>query len=321
MTLLSLGELATLFNHYPEMLIAVVSLFGLIVGSFLNVVIARLPVMMERSWKEECAALEADASDDVSNGTSSHTGNNTENDARDRQSGPAERFDLIQPRSQCPQCGHRITAAENIPLISWLLLRGKCADCGTRISIQYPLVELISALGAGFLAAHYGFSAHLLGALIVWFWLLPLVGIDLKRQWLPDSLTLSLLWLGLLFSVWGVFVPANEAVLAAVFGYASLWLIANGYKLITQVEGMGYGDLKLLAALGAWTGPTMLPLIAMIAAVSGALIGIAVLIANSGGRRTPIPFGPFLAVGGLVALIWGDAIVDAYFAHYAGLRG
>ena len=254
---------------------------GSLIGSFLNVVIYRLPVMMERAWEDEMAA------------------------ARDSEAAVRERFNLIVPRSRCGQCGHVITALENVPLISWLFLRGRCSACGTAISARYPIVELITALL--FLGCAWTFGPTLLAGAAMTFCavLVALTGIDLDTQLLPDQLTLPLLWLGLLLNIAGVFARLPDAVIGAAAGYLVLWSVYWLFKLATGREGMGYGDFKLLGALGAWFGWQALPLLLLISSVVGAVIGIAILVVQKKGRHTAIAFGPYLAIAGLITLFFG----------------
>ncbi|HHJ18926.1 MAG TPA: prepilin peptidase [Gammaproteobacteria bacterium] len=268
------------------------ALLGLLIGSFLNVVIYRLPVMMQRRWETECASLQT-------------------TDAE--QSEPADTFNLILPASTCPDCGHKIGPFENIPLLSYLFLKGRCRSCGSPISAQYPLVELITALLSALVAWQLGFSWEMLAALIFTWTLIALTVIDLNTQLLPDDLTLPLLWLGLLLNLGGMFTDIHSSLMGAAAGYLSLWLVYHGFKLVTGKEGMGYGDFKLLAALGAWAGWQALPLIIILSSLLGTIIGIAMIVTGKQQRGTPIPFGPFLAGAGWTAFFWGEPITDFYF--------
>ncbi|HEX5092048.1 MAG TPA: A24 family peptidase [Burkholderiales bacterium] len=271
----------------PAVLPWVSLVFGLCIGSFLNVVIHRLPRMMERDWREQCAALA---------GTPAPA--------------PAEgRYNLFVPRSACPSCGRRIAALENVPVLSWLWLRGKCAGCGARISLRYPVVEVAAGLIGAYAAGRYGPSLAAAGAMLLCWTLLALAVVDLDTQLLPDDLTLPLLWAGLLFNLGHVFVPLPTAVVGAAAGYLSLWLVYWAFRLATGKEGMGYGDFKLLAALGAWLGWQKLPLVILLSSVVGAAVGIALIVFARHGREKPIPFGPYLAAAGVIALFWGDVIV------------
>jgi len=276
--------LQALFSQEPWFFVTCAAVLGALIGSFLNVVIYRLPVMMEQAWQDEIEA------------------------SQERE--PTERptFNLMTPRSRCGQCGHVITALENIPVVSWLALRGRCSACGTAISARYPLVEL--ATGLLFAACAWSFGPTAQGGASMAFCaaLIALTGIDLDTQLLPDQLTLPLLWLGLLLNVSGVFTRLPDAVIGAAAGYLVLWSIYWLFKLATGREGMGYGDFKLLAALGAWFGWQALPTMLLISSVVGAVIGIAILIVQKKGRQTAIAFGPYLAIAGLVTLFFGAQI-------------
>lgn len=263
-------------------------LLGLMIGSFLNVVIHRLPRMLETDWHAQCAELH-------------------------NQPAPVtERYNLIVPRSACPVCGHRITALENIPIISYLALRGRCSGCDTRISPRYPLVELLTGLALGYCAWRYGFGMAAVGAMLFLCCMVALTGIDIDTLLLPDDITLFLLWAGLLFNVFGVFTDLQSAVIGAAAGYLSLWLVFWGFKFATGKEGMGYGDFKLLAAIGAWLGWQMLPVVILLSSAVGAVVGIAILTMQRAGRDLKLPFGPYLAGAGVIALWWGKDLVDAY---------
>lgn len=259
---------------------------GLCIGSFLNVVIYRLPVILEKEWRSECSEfLELDSSNS-----------------------PEEHFSLSKPDSRCPECGHKIRLWENIPVISYLLLKGKCSECKTSISIQYPIIEIVTALISVAIAVSFGVSWHTFFALILSWILIALTVIDIHKQLLPDNLTLPLLWLGLLVNTSSLFTDLESAVYGAVAGYLILWLVYKTFKLITGKEGMGYGDFKLLAALGAWMGWQMLPLIILLSSVVGAVIGIGMILFRGQDRNIPIPFGPYLAIAGWIAFIWGNQI-------------
>lgn len=289
-----MSEIQAIFQQHPAIWITVASLFGLLVGSFLNVVINRLPVMMEREWKRECRALLA--------------GEQAPSAADE------EPFNLVRPGSACPQCGAPIRAWQNIPVLSWLLLRGRCDKCDKAISWQYPLVELASAALIGLAAWQFGPTALALAVFLFTWALLAASIIDLKTQLLPDMFTLPLLWLGLLLPILlpDYHLTLEEAVLGAVFGYLALWSVYWLFRLITGKEGMGFGDFKLLAALGAWLGWQMLPLVILLSALAGSVIGIAMILLLRHDRRIPIPFGPYLAIAGLVALYLGEPIMTAY---------
>lgn len=278
------------------MLVVAVSLFGLAIGSFLNVVIHRLPIMLARRWREQCDALAATTPTVAS-----------------------ERYDLIVPRSRCPHCGHRIAAAENIPVVSWLWLGGKCRGCAKPISVRYPLVEIATAALSAAVAWRFGLNAAMVGALVLTWSLVALSVIDYDHQLLPDDITLPLIWGGLALNLFGIYTSLSAAVIGAIAGYVSLWLVYQLFKLITGREGMGYGDFKLFAAFGAWLGWQALPLIILLSSFLGAIIGIGVIVFRGRDRTLPIPFGPFLCLAGWVALMWGDAITRAYlqFARFS----
>ena len=265
-------------------------LFGLVVGSFLNVVIHRLPKMMERDWHSQCAELRGEMAPE------------------------AEALTLATPRSRCPHCGHMITALENIPIVSWLILRGKCSACRAPISIRYPLVEAVTGLLSAFAAWHFGPSFAALGAILFIWAMVALTGIDFDTQLLPDSITLPLLWLGLLVNINGTFAPLSSAVIGAVAGYLSLWSVYWGFKLTTGKEGMGFGDFKLLAAIGAWLGWQMLLPVILFSAATGAVVGIAMILLRRHGRDVPMPFGPFLAAAGWLVMMYAPTLVAPWWA-------
>ena len=272
----------------PALFAGLVFLLGLAVGSFLNVVIHRLPRMLEAEWQAQCAEL------------------------RGETRGAPQVYNLSVPRSACPTCGHRISALENIPVLSWLWLRGLCSGCGTRISMRYPLVELLTAGLSAAAAWKFGYGMAAAGAILLVWALVALAFIDLDTTLLPDAITLPLIWGGLLFNLFGVFVGLRSAVVGAMAGYLFLWSVYWLFKLATGKEGMGYGDFKLLAAIGAWLGWELLPLTILMSSAVGAIAGIAMVIFVKHDRRVPIPFGPYLAGGGLVALFFGGAIMRAY---------
>jgi len=265
---------------------------GLVVGSFLNVVIHRLPKMMERGWQEQCAEL------------------------RGEPAPGAEPMNLIVPRSRCPACGHAIAALENIPLLSYAWLRGKCSACNARIGWRYPLVELLAGVAGMYCAWRYGFGLAAFAAMIFLWAVISASFIDFDSQLLPDSITLALLWTGLLVNLGGTFIDLRSAVIGAAAGYLSLWLVYWGFKFATGKEGMGFGDFKLLAAIGAWTGWQMLPLVILLSSFVGAIVGILLIVLARHGRSVPIPFGPYLAVAGVVALFWGPQITRAYLNQF-----
>ncbi len=277
-----------LLAQSPPFAIAAAALVGLLVGSFLNVVIHRVPIMMEHDWANQAADLRGEPAP--------HT----------------ERFDLLAPRSRCPSCGHPIGAAENIPVLSWLIQRGKCRACGTGIPARYPVVEILTAVLCALAIGVFGPTAAGLGAAVFSCVLVALAFIDLDTQLLPDSMTLPLLWLGLLFNIGGTFVPLQEAVVGAMAGYLVLWSVYWLFRLVTGKEGMGFGDFKLLAAIGAWFGWTALPAVILLASVVGAVIGIGLMVFARHGRETPIPFGPYLAGAGLLALYLREPLASLY---------
>lgn len=272
----------------PVALAAIAGLFGLLVGSFLNVVIHRLPIMMQREWESQCAEL--------------------------RNEPPIEHptFNLSVPRSRCPSCGHGITALENIPVLSYLVLRGRCSACDAPISPRYPLVECAAGLLAAVAAWQWGPSLATLGALVFVWSLLALALIDADTQLLPDDITLPLLWAGLGFNLAGTFTSLSSAVVGAMAGYLSLWSVYWLFRLLTGKEGMGYGDFKLLAALGAWLGWQLLPVIILLSSIVGAVVGVVLMAFGRHGRGTPLPFGPYLAGAGVIALFVGHEINSRY---------
>ncbi|MDP2143707.1 MAG: A24 family peptidase [Gallionella sp.] len=283
-----MSELFQLLQSSLPVFTGLCAVLGLMVGSFLNVVIHRLPKMMELGWQQQCAELRGEE--------------------------PAEmpRYNLVVPRSACPHCNHAIGALENIPVISYLLLRGKCKGCGAAISPRYPIIEIISGVLSAYAAWHFGFGWAAAGALLLVWALLALTAIDFDTQLLPDDITLPLLWIGLLLNSFGTYTNLHSAVLGAIFGYLSLWSVYWLFKLATGKEGMGYGDFKLLAALGAWLGWQMLPLIILSSSLVGAVVGITLIVATKHGRNIPIPFGPYLAGGGLIAMFWGQTLTQNY---------
>jgi leader peptidase (prepilin peptidase)/N-methyltransferase len=270
----------------------VAGVFGLLIGSFLNVVIHRIPKMMQR---------ESD------NYVASESGQPIPHE---------DRYNLIVPRSACPQCGHKISALHNIPVLSYVAIGGKCTACKTPISIRYPIIELLSGLLSALLIWHFGSGVLGLSSLLFTYLLIALTFIDADTQLLPDDLTLSLLWLGLLVNLNATFVPLHEAVIGAAAGYLVLWSIYWLFKLLTGKEGMGYGDFKLLAALGAWLGWKMLPVIILLSSLVGAVVGIALIVLAKRGRDIPIPFGPYLAAAGMIALIYGQSLAETYLGFY-----
>jgi len=281
----------------PTAFIITAGIFGLFLGSFLNVVIYRTPVMLDKEWRE--AATEILQEQDIKVEAPE---NKTE-----------EPFNLVVPRSACPSCGHQITALENVPLLSYLFLGGKCSSCKTSISIRYPLIELLTGILFAYAAFHFGWGMQAAGTMVLAAFLIVLIFIDIDRKLLPDNIVYPLLWIGIVFNLENTYVPLDISVIGALAGYLSLWSIFWLFKLVTGKEGMGYGDFKLLAALGAWLGWKMLPLIIMLSSVVGAILGILILVLNKKGRDTTLPFGPYLAIAGLIALFWGDILINQYF--------
>ena len=282
------------FHSLPWLYFSLVFLFSLMIGSFLNVVIHRLPIMLEREWQAEYLSYF-----------------NPETQLQQE-----ERYNLMVPRSACPHCGHAITAMENIPLLSWLWLKGRCRECQAPISARYPLVELLTALLSLVVAATFPPGWALLAALLLTWVLVALTFIDLDKMLLPDQLTLPLLWGGLLFNLTGGFVPLADAVIGAMAGYLVLWSLYWAFKLLTGKEGMGYGDFKLLAALGAWLGWQALPIVLLLSSLVGAIIGISLILLRNHHQGKPIPFGPYLAIAGWIALLWGDTITRWYLTTF-----
>ena len=286
--------LELLAGNLPAFVLSV-ALLGLLIGSFLNVVIYRLPVMMQRDWRQQAQEIlelpEAPKQDT---------------------------FNLILPNSCCPHCQHQIKPWENIPVISYLFLRGKCSNCKSPISLRYPMIELACGLLSGYIALHYGFSWQAAGMLVLTWGLLAMSMIDCDHQLLPDSLVLPLLWLGLIANYFGLFASLEDALWGAIAGYLSLWSVYWLFKLVTGKEGMGYGDFKLLAMLGAWGGWQVLPLTILLSSLVGAVLGVILLRLRNQETSTPIPFGPYLAIAGWIALLWGDQITATYlqFARF-----
>jgi leader peptidase (prepilin peptidase)/N-methyltransferase len=303
-----LNDIALLYSSSPALFAGSVFLLGLVVGSFLNVVIYRLPVMLEREWQSQAAEVLI---------TSTATTNIP---------APTERFTLSTPRSACPACKSPIKAWHNIPVVSWLALRGRCASCKSKISVRYPVVELATAVLSAWVAYHFGFGAPAACALIITWTLIALTGIDIDHQLLPDNMTLPLMWAGLVAAVAigpmaGAALPVSpkEAIIGAAAGYLSLWLVFHAFKLVTGKEGMGYGDFKLFAALGAWLGWKVLPLVIILSAATGAVLGILMIVFRGRDRAAPMPFGPYLAAAGWLAMMYGDSLVNGYL-RISGLK-
>jgi len=285
-----LADLVALFEQSPTAYLVCIFILGLCVGSFLNVVIYRLPIMMQREWRHDCLEFLEQSAD-----------------------AEKDRFNLIVPRSRCGHCNHAISASENIPILSYLLLGGRCAECKTPISIQYPMVELFTALVSLLVGWHFGVSPQALAALVFSWCLIAASGIDIRHKLLPDSITLPLLWLGILLALFNVFVDLETSIIGAICGYLSLWSIFIVFKLITGKEGMGHGDFKLLAMLGAWLGWKMLFVIVLTSSLVGAIVGVTMILLKKSERGTQIPFGPYLAAAGWLSLLWGPQLLQFYF--------
>jgi leader peptidase (prepilin peptidase)/N-methyltransferase len=304
-----LNDLAALYSSDPLLFAGSVFVLGLVIGSFLNVVIYRLPVMLEREWRAQ--ALEILPSADSAATTIASV--------------PAERFGLSTPGSACPSCKAPIKAWQNIPVVSWVILRGRCAVCRTKISPRYPVVELATGILSAWVAWHFGFGMTAACALLVTWAMIALTGIDIDHQLLPDRITLPLLWAGLLAAALlgplagaqsgGAALPvsARDAIIGATVGYSSLWLVYHAFRLITGKEGMGYGDFKLFGALGAWLGWKLLPLIILLSAATGAILGILMIVLKGRDRAAPMPFGPYLAAAGWLAMMYGDTLMNGYW--------
>lgn len=284
------SDISIVLQQNSAIFITLSVIFGLMVGSFLNVVIHRLPKMMEREWHNNCLELQGKDLPETS------------------------KYSLAHPRSACPNCGHKITALENIPVISYLFLKGKCSDCKSAISLRYPLIEALTGVLIGLVSWKFGYTSITLFAWIFTFALISLTFIDFDTQLLPDDITLPLLWLGLLFNLNYGFTDLKSAVIGAIAGYLILWSIYWAFKLVTGKEGMGYGDFKLLAAIGAWFGWQLLPAVILLSSLLGAAIGISLIVFTKRGREIPMPFGPFLAIGGIAALFLGPQLASYYLA-------
>jgi leader peptidase (prepilin peptidase) / N-methyltransferase len=305
-----LSDLPVLYAEHIALFAGSIFVLGLVVGSFLNVVIYRLPIILEREWRAQATEL-------LPSGLvqTAVTGADA-----------PSRFTLSVPGSACPACKAPISAWQNIPIASWLFLRGRCAACKTKISARYPLVELATALLSGWVAWHFGFGVSAACALLVTWALIALTGIDIDHQLLPDNITLPLMWAGLLAAVLfgsesgqALPVSARDAIIGASAGYLSLWLVFHAFRLVTGKEGMGYGDFKLFAALGAWLGWKMLPLVILLAAGAGAVLGILMIVLRGRDRAAPIPFGPYLATAGWLGMMYGDTLVSSYL-RISGLQ-
>lgn len=283
-----------LLASQPSLFNGICFLLGLMVGSFLNVVIHRLPLMMKAEWQQNC------------------------HDYIGSEAPAASAISLSKPKSRCPNCNHAISALENIPLVSYLLLRGRCSQCKTPISLRYPIIELLTGLLSLIVATQYGFGWTSFGALLLTWALISLTFIDIDEQLLPDNITLPFLWLGLIFNSFNQFTTLHSAVIGAIAGYLALWSIFHLFRLVTGKEGMGFGDFKLLALIGAWLGWQFLPVIILLSSLVGAVVGIALILFKQHQRSQPIPFGPYLAAAGWLALIWG-AQLNSFYLNWAGL--
>jgi len=289
-----------LFTQSPILFIGISFVLALLIGSFLNVVIYRLPIMMERDWRAQCEEIAETPAAEL----------------------PTGRFDLVAPRSRCPSCGHTITAIQNIPVVSYLVLGGKCGSCQAPISRRYPVIELLSAVMTAIVAWRFGFGWEAAAAILMTWTLIAISVIDIDHQIIPDSISLPLIWAGLFLSLFHesagaeiLFVDPSTAIAGGLAGYLSLWSIYHLFRLLTGKEGMGYGDFKLLAALGAWLGWQMLPLIILLSAFVGAIVGVALIAFKRQDRNVPIPFGPYLAAAGWIAMLYGPQIMDTYLDY------
>jgi leader peptidase (prepilin peptidase)/N-methyltransferase len=312
-----LSDLAALYSNNLLVFTGSVFLLGLIVGSFLNVVIYRLPIILERDWRSQAAEWLPAAGDAATSEPVAQSAPIAQ--PAPITGGAPERLSLSTPGSACPVCKAPIKAWQNIPVVSWLLLRGRCASCRSKISLRYPLVELATGLLSAWVAWHFGFGAPAACALLLTWALIALTGIDIDHQLLPDGITLPLMWAGLVAAVVvgpiaGSPIPASarDAIIGAASGYLSLWLVFHAFRLITGKEGMGFGDFKLFAALGAWLGWKLLPLVIVLSAATGAVLGILMIVLRGRDRSAPIPFGPYLAAAGWLAMMYGDGLLSSY---------
>lgn len=280
-----------ILQENSSLLVALCAFTALFIGSFLNVVIYRLPVMMQRAWRSQCQEL------------------------LELEVEQQERFNLASPPSRCPDCGHKIGPLENIPVISYLLQRGRCKHCGSKISLRYPIIEMLTALLSGVVAWKVGFGWQLIFSLLLTWALIALTFIDFDHQLLPDDITLPLIWMGLLLSLFNIFTDMQSSIIGAVAGYLSLWTVYQLFKLITGKEGMGYGDFKLLAVFGAWFGWQTLPMVILLSSLVGAVVGVTLIVFLGRDRQLPIPFGPYLAAAGWLAMLWGNAIINHYWQY------
>jgi leader peptidase (prepilin peptidase)/N-methyltransferase len=302
-------EFIALMGQHPVLFISICFIFAATIGSFLNVVIHRLPVMMKREWQGECNQYLQEYHPDIVKEVG------LKRLEKPIDSFPAK-YNLVVPNSCCPKCNAAIKPWHNIPILGWCLVQGKCAQCRASISVRYPVIELITGIMIATLAWHFGPSSQFLFASLLTFLLIALTGIDLDEMLLPDQLTLPLLWIGLLINLQGLFTSPTDAIIGAIAGYMSLWSVFWLFKLVTGKEGMGYGDFKLLAVFGAWLGWQMLPLIILLSSLVGAIVGIGLIISKRLNKGNPIPFGPYIAAAGWIALIWGDDILNWYLGTF-----
>jgi leader peptidase (prepilin peptidase)/N-methyltransferase len=285
-------EMLQTLESTPVFFYTIVVVLGLVIGSFLNVVIHRLPVVLKNNWSRQCRELLEPDHD--------------ENDAT------KQPYNLLRPGSHCPACGHRIRAIENIPVVSYIFLKGRCAACHSRIPPRYPIIEIATAILSVFAALHFGYTLQTAAALAFTWMIIPLCVIDYDEQLLPDCITLPLLWAGLALSLANIFIDSQASIIGAMSGYLCLWVVYHLFKLATGKEGMGYGDFKLLAAIGAWVGWQALPVVILFSSVVGAITGISLIAVKGRQRSQPIPFGPFLASAGWITLLWGQDILNLY---------
>lgn len=294
-------DLLFLLKNNAAFLISAVFLLGLVIGSFLNVVIYRLPIMMERDWQEQCHAL-------LSAGATS--------DSPDPVQGSSSpRYNLVVPRSCCPKCKHLISAWDNIPVLSYVLLRGRCRHCDAEIPVRYPIVELVTGIMSAVIAWKFGYSWAALAALVLTWALIALSVIDLDHQLLPDDITLPLIWAGLLLSLYHVFSTPQDSIIGGAAGYLSLWLVYQAFRLFTGKEGMGFGDFKLFALFGTWLGWKCLPLVILLSSFVGAIVGLSMILFRGRDRNLPIPFGPYIAAAGWLYMLFGDSVMGFYLTN------
>ena len=284
-----------LLQSQPVLFVIVMALLGMCVGSFLNVVIYRLPKMMEQDWHDQCCELLEIKNENVEK---------------------QQRVNLIFPGSNCPTCEHKITALENIPVISYLFLKGRCSSCKAKISLQYPIIEMFTGLATAYVAWHFGFSLQTLFTVLLTWALICLSVIDLEHSLLPDDITLPLIWLGLACNIFGIFTDIYSSLIGAMLGYGILWIIFMSFKAVTGKEGMGYGDFKLLALLGAWLGWQSLPLIILLSSITASIIGVVMIVLKGRDKATAFPFGPYLAIAGWITLIWGEELTGLYLNSF-----